>query len=72
MSVAAASVFHGPWWRRLLEAQLIVDESWAIGGRGGRFRREILLGAGALLYPLWITGTAIGTVVGNRLGTPQD
>jgi predicted branched-subunit amino acid permease len=25
-----------------------------------------------LLYPLWIAGTAIGTVVGNRLGTPED
>ncbi len=72
MSVAAAPVFHGPWWKRLLEAQLIVDESWALGGRGGRFRREILLGAGMLLYPLWIAGTAIGTLVGNRLGTPED
>lgn len=72
MSVAAAPVFHGPWWKRLLEAQLIVDESWALGGRGGRFRREILLGAGLLLYPLWVAGTSIGTVVGNRLGTPED
>ena len=72
MSVAAAQVFHGPWWRRLLEAQLIVDESWALGSRGGRFRREILIGAGLLLYPLWIAGTAIGTLVGNRLGTPED
>jgi 4-azaleucine resistance transporter AzlC len=72
MSVAAAPVFHGPWWRRFLEAQLIVDESWALGGRGGRFRREILLGAGILLYPLWITGSAVGTIVGDRLGTPED
>ena len=72
MSVAAAPVFRGPWWRRALEAQLIVDESWALGGRGGQFRREILLGAGLLLYPLWIAGTAVGTLVGNRLGTPED
>jgi 4-azaleucine resistance transporter AzlC len=72
MSVAAASVFHGPWWRRLLEAQLIVDESWALGGRGGRFRREILVGAGLLLYPLWIGGTTLGTLIGNRLGAPED
>ena len=72
MSVAAAPVFHGPWWRRLLEAQMIVDESWALGGRGGRFRREILVGAGLLLYPLWIGGTAVGTLVGDRLGTPRD
>jgi 4-azaleucine resistance transporter AzlC len=72
MSVAAAPVFHGPWWKRLLEAQLIVDESWALGGRSGRFHREILLGAGLLLYPLWVAGTAAGTLVGDRLGTPED
>ena len=71
MSVAAAPAFHGPWWRRLLEAQLIVDESWAIAGRTG-YRRAILLGAGLLLYPLWIAGTALGLLVGNRLGTPED
>src|SRR5262249_46316312 len=56
----------------LLEAQLLVDESWALAGRGGRFRRPILLGAGLLLYPLWILGTLLGTVVGDRLGTPSD
>jgi branched chain amino acid efflux pump len=71
MSVAAASAFRGPWWRRLLEAQLIVDESWAIAGRTG-YRRAILLGAGLLLYPLWIAGTALGLLFGNRLGTPED
>ena len=72
MSVAAASAFRGPRWRRLLEAQLIVDESWALSGRDGLFRREILIGAGILLYPLWIAGTALGLVVGDRLGTPED
>jgi 4-azaleucine resistance transporter AzlC len=72
MSVAAAGAFHGPWWRRLLDAQLLVDESWALAGRGGRFRREILIGAGLLLYPLWVAGTAAGTILGDRLGTPED
>ena len=72
MSVAAAGAFRGRWWRRLVEAQLLVDESWALAGRGGRFRREILLGAGLLLYPLWIAGTAAGLVIGDRLGTPED
>jgi 4-azaleucine resistance transporter AzlC len=72
MSVAAASAFHGSSRRRLVEAQLIVDESWALAGREGRFRREILIGAGLLLYPLWIAGTAAGVVVGDRLGTPED
>lgn len=72
MSVAAAPVFRGPWWRRLAEAQLIVDESWALAGRGGRFRREILLGAGVFFYVLWIGGTAVGTVIGDRVGRPED
>lgn len=71
MSVDAASAFVGPWWRRLWEAQLIVDESWALAGRA-RFRREILIGAGLLLYPLWILGTALGVLLGGRLGTPED
>ena len=72
MSFAAASVFRGSWWRRLLEAQLLVDESWALAGRGGRFRREVLIGVGLLLYVLWIGGTAIGTFAGDRLGKPSD
>lgn len=70
MSVAVAGLFHGPAWRRLVEAQLIVDESWALAGRSGRFQRNILLGAGLLLYVLWIGSTAAGTVVGDRLGDP--
>ena len=72
MSFAAAGVFRGAWWRRLLEAQLLVDESWALAGRGGRFRREVLIGVGLLLYVLWIVGTAVGTFVGDRLGKPSD
>jgi branched chain amino acid efflux pump len=72
MSVSAAPTITGPWWRRLLEAQLLVDESWALAGRGPRFRRDVFLGAGLLLYPLWVGGTAAGTFVGDRLGTPQD
>ena len=72
MSFGAASVFRGAWWRRLLEAQLLVDESWALAGRGGRFRREVLIGVGMLIYVLWIVGTLVGTFVGNRLGKPTD
>lgn len=72
MSVAAAPTFRGAWWRRLVEAQLIVDESWALAARGGRFRREILLGAGVFLYALWIAGTTVGTLVGDRVGRPED
>jgi 4-azaleucine resistance transporter AzlC len=72
MSVAAAAVFPRPLWRRLVEAQLIVDESWALAGRGGRFDRHVLVGAGLLLYVLWVASTVVGTLVGDRLGDPED
>ena len=71
MSVAVAGLFHGPPWRRLIEAQLIVDESWALAGRSGRFQRNVLLGAGLLLFVIWTVSTAAGTVVGDRLGDPE-
>jgi predicted branched-subunit amino acid permease len=44
-----------------------VDESWALAGRSGRFEYGVLLGAGALLYVLWVGGTALGTVAGDLL-----
>jgi 4-azaleucine resistance transporter AzlC len=72
MSVAVASLFPGPVWRRLVESQLIVDESWALSGRTGRFQRPVLIGAGLLLYLLWVGATAAGTLVGDRLGEPED
>jgi 4-azaleucine resistance transporter AzlC len=67
LSLAVASIFPGSRRRRLLESQLIVDESWALAGRSGRFDYAILAGAGILLYVLWVGGTALGTVVGDLL-----
>ena len=66
-SLAAASVFPGSLRRRFFEAQLIVDESWALSGRTGRFDYGVLMGAGILLYVLWVSATAVGTVVGDLL-----
>ena len=66
-SLAVASIFPGSRKRRLLESQLIVDESWALSGRSGRFEYGVLIGAGLLLYVLWVGGTALGTVVGDLL-----
>jgi len=67
LSVSVASIFPGSRRRRLLESQLIVDESWARSGRSGRFDYGILAGVGLLLYPLWVGGTALGTIVGDLL-----
>ena len=72
LSVAAGPAFVGPAWRRLLESQMIVDESWAISAReGGRFDVRVLVGAGLVLYPSWVGGTAIGAVGGDFLGDPE-
>jgi branched chain amino acid efflux pump len=66
-SLAVASIFPGSRRRRALESQLLVDESWALAGRTGRFEYGVLVGAGLLLYILWIAGTALGTVAGDLL-----
>ena len=50
MAFAAAGAFRGGPLRRLLEAQLLVDESWALSSREGGFDRKVLVGAGGLLY----------------------
>ena len=73
IGISVAPLFRGPVWRRVGEAQLIVDESWAISNRGGgRFDRGLLLGAGLLLYPCWVLSTAVGAVAGDLIGDPED
>jgi 4-azaleucine resistance transporter AzlC len=72
MSVAVASIFVGGKLRRFVESQLIVDESWALSGRSGRFEWPILVGAGLCLYVIWVSSTALGTVVGGLLGDPNE
>ncbi|HEY7562902.1 MAG TPA: AzlC family ABC transporter permease [Gaiellaceae bacterium] len=73
ISVSVASLFRGSRLRRVVESQLIVDESWAVSRRpDGRFDRHLLIGAGLLLYACWVGGTAIGAVGGEALGDPAD
>jgi 4-azaleucine resistance transporter AzlC len=72
MSIAVAPGFTGPRWRRLLSAQLIVDESWALSAReGGRFDIPFLLGAGLVLYPTWVGSSALGVLAGDLIGDPE-
>ena len=72
MSISVASIFPGSRPRRLVESQLIVDESWALSGRSGRFQWPILVGAGLLFYVLWVSSTAVGAVVGSTLADPES
>ena len=71
ISISVAQLFHGPRLRRLAESQLIVDESWALAGRSGRFDRRLLISAGLLLYVAWVSGTVVGVLAGNALGDPK-
>jgi 4-azaleucine resistance transporter AzlC len=72
ISVSVAPDFSGSRLRRLVEGQLIVDESWAVAQIGGsRIDRRILVGAGLLLLPCWVGGTALGVFGGDVLGDPD-
>jgi 4-azaleucine resistance transporter AzlC len=70
MSVAP-SLRGGPL-RRLAEAQLAVDESWAVSQREGRVNRDRLVGAGLVLMGSWCLGTVAGVFGGGAIGDPSD
>lgn len=72
MGVAVASVLRGGPMRRALEAQSTVDASWALASQGGgRFDRELLIGATLPQYIAWVGGTAIGVFAGDTIGDPE-
>ena len=71
ISLTVAAIFPGGRLRRLVESQAIVDESWALAGRRGRFEWPILVGSGLVFYVLWVGSTALGTVVGGILQDPN-
>lgn len=72
IGVAVGSAFRGALWRRALESQLIVDESWAVALRpGGGIEHAVLVGAGASLWLAWTAGTAVGAIAGDALGNPE-
>jgi 4-azaleucine resistance transporter AzlC len=72
IGLSVAPSLRGGRVRRFLEAQLIVDESWVLSARGdGTHDREVLIGAGALLYVAWVGSTAVGAFAGEVLGDPE-
>lgn len=72
IGLTVAPALEGPWWKRLLQAQLITDESWAIGYRSnGRWDRRTIFGAGSLLFLAWVAGTAVGALGGRALEDPE-
>jgi 4-azaleucine resistance transporter AzlC len=72
IGITVAQSFRGPIWRRLAEAQLVVDESWALAGGGTpRFDRRVMLGVGTGLWFAWVGGTAVGALLGGVVGDPS-
>ena len=69
MGVALAPSLTGGRLRRVLEAQTMVDYSWAAAMRGGgRFDVRFMMGATAPMYVGWIGGTALGVLAGDLIG----
>lgn len=73
IGVSVAPYLAGSIWSRLVRAQLVVDESWAVAAEGdGRYDPHVLIGAGLVLYGSWIVGTTVGAVGGEALGDPAS
>ena len=72
IGVSVAPVMKGAWWRRFVEGQFVIDESWAVGSVGpGKFDRGRLMGAGLLLYATWVVTTTIGALGSSILEDPE-
>ena len=72
IGITVAHAFRGGTPRRLAEAQLVVDESWALAGGGTpRFDRGVMLGVGAGLWVAWVGGTAVGALLGGVVHDPS-
>ena len=68
MGIASASAFRGRAWRRAVEAQTLVDASWALAlDDAGRVERGLLIGATIPQAIGWWTGTAAGALGGAVL-----
>jgi 4-azaleucine resistance transporter AzlC len=66
MGVAVATSLQGGRLRRALEAQAVVDASWALARRAdGRFDRSILIGAAVPQFVAWVGGTVVGVLAGS-------
>src|SRR5207248_11793251 len=73
MGAAYAPSLRGGPLRRAAEGQAVVDASWALANRGGgRFDRNLLLGATIAQYPAWQLGTVLGVLFGDAIGDPRD
>ena len=72
MGLSIAPALHGGRTRRALEAQLVVDESWAASQVApGRFDRRLLLAVGVSQWFAWVGGTLLGLAGAGLVGDPR-
>lgn len=72
IGITVAPWLTGSLPSRLIHAQLIVDESWALASEGaGRWNPRVLVAAGLGVYVAWVGGTCLGVVFGDLLGDPE-
>jgi predicted branched-subunit amino acid permease len=72
MGIAVARSLPGGPLMRALQGQAVVDASWAAAHLGGgRFDRNLLLGATIPQYPAWVLGTVVGALGAGKLGDPK-
>ena len=63
---------RGPWWRRLLAAQLVIDETTAMATAqpDRRDRVRAFWATGLAIFVCWNVGTLLGALGGGVIGDP--
>ena len=64
IGISVAQSFRGSLAKRFVQAQLVVDESWALS----RGDLGVLVGVGIVLWLGWVGGTAVGALAGQAIG----
>jgi 4-azaleucine resistance transporter AzlC len=67
-----AEVLRGPLWRRLLGAQIVIDESTAMAKAqpGQALARRAFWATGISVYVFWNAATVVGALAGQAIGDP--
>jgi len=67
--LAVADVLDGPWWYRLLGAQVITDESTAFATQqtSPERRRSAFWACGLMLFVVWNVSVALGVLLGTAI-----
>lgn len=69
---AAAPFLRGGRLRRAVTAQLVIDESFALAARpDGTLDAGVIVRSGAALWVAWVSGTAVGALLGPVAGDPR-